>query len=245
MFPSETLVLSKFAQVARRRIDRTGILSLLRARPARSVVYLDLGLHRSATQVQRMSSWFAGLRNLAIYGFEANPEYHADAEALFKKDGRVKIIHAAVVGPDHVGETITLNVGGKLEGLGDSLFKKHDRHTSTIEVPAVRLSDFIRREGIDKSDAAVIIRMNIEGAELYVLRDLVDAALASRIDGWYGLWNDCGKIDRALGQELDALKVSAGIENVSFNDRDSNDKYVRLKEALIRYDIQTMIGERD
>lgn len=242
MFPSEKQLLSKLSQVIRRRIDRLGASSLLRAPLPRPVIYIDLGLHRTAVQIQLVREWFGHLRNLTIYGFEANPDYHADAEALFSGDSRVKIINAAVVGPDHTSERVTLNIGGKLNGLGDSLFKKHDRHTSAIEVAAIRLSEFMRREGIDRSDAAVIIRMNIEGAELHVLRDLNQAGLISRIDGWYGLWNDCSKIDPVLGHELEKLKSTASIENVSFNDRDSRGKYARLKEALIRYDIETMIG---
>ncbi len=67
-----------------------------------------------------------------------------------------------------------------------------------IEVPALRLSRFISQNEAISPDAIVTLRMNIEGAETFVIEDLRDAGLIGRIDGFYGMWDDLYKIDPAL-----------------------------------------------
>lgn len=227
-FRQERELLSSFAWAIRHRARRAGL--------PRKVIWLDLGLHRDALQVQRVLRW---LPDVTVYGFEANPEYLAQCQRLFAGDARVHLINAAVVGPDHRNSTVPLHIGGILDGLGDSIYRKDSRHDSMIDVPAIRLSNFIRQEGIDTADACIALRMNIEGAELDVLRDLIEGGFAGRIDGWFGRWNDVGRVDRRRKDELNRLKQAARIENVSFNDRDSTGKYRVLRECLIRYEVMT------
>lgn len=235
MLTREISVLDSLLRAVRRRVAARA--SPFNANLSGRLIYLDLGLHRAAIQIRRMRTWFGDKLELAIYGFEANPEYFNDCRSAFAGDPRIHLVNAAVVGPDHQGDSVSLHIGGRLGGLGDSIYRKQGRHARMISVPALRLSEFLR--SIDRRDAKVLLRMNIEGAELDVLRDLAENNMLDQIDGWFGLWNDAEKIDPRLGSELAAIKASARIENVSFNDRDSRGRYAWLKEAIIRYEIAT------
>jgi hypothetical protein len=82
-------------------------------------------------------------------------------------------------------------------GLGDSIYGKGERNE---EVQAVRLSDWLKKEaGLDQGRFIRLLRMNIEGAEYEVIGDLFDRGLTSRMAGFYGLWDDVGKIDAERG----------------------------------------------
>ena len=231
MFKHARSFFSLLAHVVRRNRGRM-------ARRCRPFVYFDIGLHRDARQLQIVLNWFGN--DVLAYGFEANPDYFADCARQFGSDPRLTLINTAVVGPDHIGDTVTLHLDGK-KGLGDSLFPQRGDGRS-VEVPAVKLSDFIQRQGIDPT-TPIILRMNIEGGELFVLRDLAQAELISRVSGWYGRWDDCAKISYEMDAELRQLVAENKIDHLSFNDRDSRGLYGRINEALIRYDMTCVTSE--
>lgn len=229
-----------FVAAGRRRAQKAGIASVLRFSPPRNtpVIYLDLGLHRAALQVRLMLAWFGPVCDLKVYAFEANPDYFRAASELLEGETRVTIVNAAVVGPDHHGGTVSLYLDGR-GGLGDSIYS--ERGETSIEVPAIRLSDYIRNTAIEVTKKIAIVRMNIEGAELPVLKDLLSTSMAPHIDGWFGKWNDSAKISPAFGIELEKLKTANGIKNIAFNDSDSKALYWGLREALIRYELVTVM----
>ncbi len=187
-----------------------------------------------------MLAWFGSVSGLKVYAFEANPDYFQAASEVLKGESRVTIVNAAVVGPDHHGGTVSLYLDGR-GGLGDSIYSQ--RGETSIEVPAIRLSDYIRESGINVTKQITIVRMNIEGAELPVLKDLLSSSLAPHINGWFGKWNDSASISPALGTELENLKAANGIQNIAFNDSDSKALYLGLREALIRYELVTVMLE--
>jgi FkbM family methyltransferase len=217
----------------RRRISCVGVTSILRQRVPSStrVFYFDLGLHRDARQVHRMLEWF-GHVDLRVFGFEAHPDYCSASAAQFTGRENVQIINAAVVGPDHP-DSVPLYFDGQV-GKGDSLFSA--RGATKVDVRAIRLSQFIRDHGIDPAKEIIILRMNIEGSEIFVLEDLIDAGIAKMVDGFYGLWNDPERLVR--DSDFPAMVRNAGIENFTFNNRDA--KHPK-REELIRYDITTSI----
>lgn len=214
-------------------------MSIFPANTSGNVIFIDLGLHKEALQTSKMLEWFGRGQGLIVYGFEANPVYFECASRLFENRPNVELINAAVVGPDHIGATVDLFLDGSA-GLGDSLFAKRGSGL-TVKVPAIKLSEFIKARRLDQAGKPIILRMNIEGAELFVLQDLIDAGMTSVVSGWYGLWNDCAKIDPKLDRDLQQAKVASGIENFTFNDRDSRGRYARFREAVIRYDLATSI----
>ena len=84
----------------------------------------------------------------------------------------------------------------------------------------------------------VIVRMNIEGAELAVIEDLVAAGLDGRIDGWYGLWDDVGRIDARVEARFARLLDERDISPLTFNGRDVG---YALRRLAIRIDLATSI----
>jgi len=66
----------------------------------------------------------------------------------------------------------------------------------------------------------VILRMNIEGAEQFVIQDLIDAGLHRSIDGYYGMWDDLSKVDPSAAKTFRRLLRDNGISTITFNDRD-------------------------
>ncbi|HEY4942350.1 MAG TPA: FkbM family methyltransferase [Rhizomicrobium sp.] len=222
-----------------RRARRLGITQLGTLKPLdRRIVYLDLGLHKQAVQIALVLDWFADWPNFAVYGFEAHPDYVELCRSRFANDSRVQLFNLALVGPGHEGETATLHVS-EGSGKGSSLFAARGRRT--ITVPAKRLSGFLKENGIVSAGDVVLLRMNIEGAETYVIDDLVDAGMAGLIDGYYGMWDDLFKIDPELDDGFRQRLRRAHVHSFPFNDRDSSGLAGPRRRNIIRYDLITSI----
>ena len=224
------------ARALRRRIAALGPGSVFASTvPAGArVVYVDIGMHKKALQLRYMKDVFGSVLSLRTFGFEAHPDYFREAEAAVRPGPGDTLLHAAVVGPGQ-GRSVRLNLNGG-EGLGDSIVR--NRGGEGIDVPAVRLSEILRSSGIEHSDEVVILRMNIEGAELYVLEDLEQTGLLGRVDGYYGYWDDPLKIGGEVAARFQEIMARTGIDNFPFNDRDFRNP-VRL--AAVKYDLVTSI----
>lgn len=232
----DSLYLASVAVVA--RIRRVGLRHLFRfSPPPVHVVYIDLGLHKAGRQLRLVANRLG--TNLRAYGFEANPHHLRDFGRSSSPDPRVEVINAALVGPHYSGKTVRLYLDGS-SGVGDSLLPT--RGKEVIEVPAMRLSDFMNERGIEPSQSAVILRMNIEGAEPGVIDDLIKADLDKYVDGYFGMWNDVGK---KAGPEAEATFLHVlrerGISHFTFNDRDR--RFGRIRESIIWYHLTTAILE--
>jgi len=234
----DSLYLAIVAVVARLR--RAGLRHLFRfSPPAVHVVYIDVGLHKSGRQLRLVANRLGP--NLRAYGFEANPHHLRDFGSSSLPDPRVEVINAALVGPHHSGDTVKLYLDGR-SGVGDSLLPAQGK--KVIEVPAMRLSRFMNERGIEPSQSAVILRMNIEGAEPEVIDDLIKAGLDQYVDGYFGMWNDVGKKDgpKAEAAFLHVLR-QRGISHFTFNDRDR--RFGRVRELIIWYHLTTaVLGSR-
>jgi hypothetical protein len=90
-------------------------------------------------------------------------------------------------------------------GSGDSLYRESDSYE---EVDATRLSDWLLRRNIILQRGICLLRMNIEGAEYDVIKDLVESGLARNIDGYYGMWDDVFKIDQQRDEAFSCLSDS-------------------------------------
>jgi FkbM family methyltransferase len=239
---TDTFLLRVRALLRRARIAGLGRLGKLET-PQRKIVYIDAGLHRSSAQIASMLEWFVLSTSLRVYGIEAHPRYVRECRHRFAGERRVKLFNYALVGPDHEGDTATLYLDGK-KGLGNSLFAS--RGEESIEVPAIRLSRLIREHDIASPGDIVLLRMNIEGAEMGVIEDLAEAGMVDLFDGFYGMWDDLYKIDPALDAKFCALLRREKIRNLTFNDRDASPIAGPKRKDIIRYDIETSIyhGEK-
>jgi hypothetical protein len=222
-----------------RRVREVGIRSLwLAAQPGPvKVLYIDAGLHKSARELNLVHRWFNHLPQMQFVGFEGNPAYCA--EAADAVPAGVEVVHCALVGPEH-GDTVTLNLDGQ-SGEADSLFRKVT--DLSIAVPATRLSAYLTARSIDPSRTVILLRMNIEGAEVPVLQDLAVSKLIDCVDGFYGQWEgDIYAIGGHLIDEFEVLEREHDVRRLSFSGgRAGLDISSPFRRFYIWYDLNTSI----
>jgi FkbM family methyltransferase len=230
--------------VLRRRWRLLGLRSLgHRPRHRRlPVLHIDCGVHEDGLEIRCLERWLGDRRELRVIAFEAGSRQFAAAGAALAGLPNLDLRHEAVVGPDHIGPTVTLYRSIEADrGYADSTFPPGECDPECETVPAVRLSDVLR-----SSQAAhagpVILRMNIEGAELAVIEDLIAAGLHRRIDGYYGMWDDLSRIDAALDARLRETLRDHGIATLTFNGRDLG---YALRRLAIRIDVASSIRRAD
>ena len=219
MLEATVIVLDSLALAARaggrraaRRTQGDG-----RSRSSGAVLYIDCGVHKEAEQVMWMERWFGRRYELHVLAFEASADHARDAAAKLAGVERLRLHQVALVGPDHEGATVRL-YKGKGAGKADSLLREGGEEFE--DVPARRLSSILAEEGWDLARTPTILRMNIEGAEQFVIADLIAAGLTDEIDGYYGMWDDLSKIDPEADAEFRRVLTRHGISTLSFNDRD-------------------------
>ncbi len=219
--------------VALRRIAAIASGTLARPGPDSVVLHIDCGAHKEGSEIACMHRWFSDRYNVRMIGFEAGQEQFEQASSNLAGIPGVDLRRAAVVGPEHVGPTAELHLG-HADGRGASLFAA--RGGTTEQVPAVRLSAVL--DSISPPPDAVILRMNIEGAEKYAIQDLITSGRHERIDGYYGMWDDLSKLDPKMDRDFRRLLKRYGIRNMTFNERDLAHP---LRRFAIRTDIETSI----
>jgi FkbM family methyltransferase len=201
-----------------------------------SVLYLDLGTHKKGKEL----AWAINnvlphmCNNFEAYGFEASQESFKQVSEEFTKTKNVSIFNVALC---HV-----LPKDGKIKfykdmktGASDSIYRQSAHYE---EVKAMRLSDWLSENNIVLENKIILLRMNIEGAEYDVIKDLVERGLTKYIDGYYGLWNDVCRIDKQRDDEFRAFLKKNQISSFTFNGRDLR---WSLRKKCIEYDINTSI----
>lgn len=228
-------------QALRRRVSKAGLASVLETPRVPShipLLYFDLGTHKEARELSFMMNEILPRYsdNFTAYGFEACRDFWEQARALFTDRTNVQVVHGALC--HH-----TMPAGGRIrlyKGQGDGLEASIYRQNLAEydEVDALRFSDWLRDNHLELNNSLCLLRMNIEGAELDVIQDLVEHDLAASIDGYFGMWDDVSKIDARRGEDFRALLATHGIAPFTFNGRDFRS---RIRTKCIEYDIGTSI----
>ncbi|OOG61593.1 hypothetical protein B0E46_16685 [Rhodanobacter sp. B04] len=232
LIPLDSMLLAAKAII--RRISRLGPFAWRKLGSSdMSVLYVDCGVHTEGKQIRLVHQWFSSSVELRILGFEASPRHFPDAAANLADIPRLDLRNVALVGPDFKEATIRLyRTAG--DGKGDSLFQ--ERGEEYDEVPTARLSRILRELPAD----LVVVRMNIEGAEQFVVEDLIEADMVDRVAAFYGMWDDLSKIDRARDEAFRKLLRHHAIHTLTFNDRDA---WHPLRHWAIHLDIDTVLQE--
>lgn len=211
---------------------------LLKAKPSSKKngqkYYFDIGLHAGASELRLVSKWLCS-HEVKLIGIEANPKhYYAALEGLLPP--AASLINTAIVGPGHMGSTVKMYVDEAGSGLGDTLLEERaiQRKMQQIEVNASRLSMLFDELGINTREDVIIIRMNIEGSEIFVLQDLIEAGLISGIDAFMGSWDDAHKISKNLGEKQDKIMEHYSVQPMQFNSRDIKGPLSLLKRHIIK-----------
>ncbi|MFH0911542.1 MAG: FkbM family methyltransferase [Planctomycetota bacterium] len=231
----DTLIL--FLRALFRRVSLLGparIFAGARVPDSVSVVYLDLGTHKEGAELSLVVDRILPrvCNNFEAYGFEASRESFEPVEKKFSHRKNVRIVHKALCHALPAGGTVRIYKDMK-DGIGDSLYGQTD---SFEEVEAMRLSDFLRENHMIRDNRIILLRMNIEGAEYDVIKDLVESGFAGHIHGYFGMWDDVSKIDIRLDEEFRAFLARNKIDTFPFNGRDLR-WFFRRK--CIAYDFQT------
>jgi FkbM family methyltransferase len=200
------------------------------------MLYIDCGTHKHGEQIRLIHSWYADRYDLHVIGFEASSEHFRDVSAELAGLPGVQLYQVALVGPDYTDDRVRLYKAGG-DGKADSLFAERDVGEYE-DVPAKRLTQILADEGYDLHDIPVILRMNIEGAEQYVVADLIDAGQHREINGYYGMWDDLSKMDPQADKRFRRVLREHGISTITFNDRDLQ---FRLRQRAIRTDIESAL----
>lgn len=162
-------------------------IAIVRDRPrlaaAAERVFCDLGFNNRRVFDQFYEALGAQFR---WFGFEVQPALHAAAQAAQGRytQGPVEFVHAAAATYDGV---LPIALEGKADGHhvydGTTTIPSLVRdksHAQRLEVPAVDLARFLEeRTG---PEAAIVIKMDIEGAEYDLLPHLLRSPVAARID---------------------------------------------------------------
>ena len=201
-----------------------------------SIVYIDIGTHREGSEICLMVDEVLPqiCRNFEAYGFEANHQAFEQVSKKLAHRENIQIIHKAITYLPLNRSKIKL-FKDMSNGLGDSL---HRRTAHYEEVEAMNLSSFLLERNLIKSDQIRLMRMNIEGAEYDVIRDLAKTKLVDHIDGYFGMWDDLYKIDTERDTEFRVFLAKHGIHAFTFNQRDL---LIPLRIKCIIYHIHTQI----
>lgn len=139
------------------------------------VNYIDLGLYNGA-EIEIFYNLMK--RNFSeipfkIYGVEADVDFFKKVNEKFKSQKEVEIFNYAISNKDF--EKIKLYVCDSNKGLGSSIFetKNNVNKNKFKEVESIKFSTFLNVAKVDLKNNLNILKFNIEGAELYLLRDLI------------------------------------------------------------------------
>lgn len=135
--------------------------------------YFDLGLWKKADELNYMVKYvLPQFKNITYtaYGIEACPEY---ASLIKQKyiDNKNVIIHNKAIS-NSVGKT-NLFIANSNDGLGNSIFRSKNNVdvNNKVEVSTTTFSEWLIENNIDLNNSINILKVNIEGAELFLWED--------------------------------------------------------------------------
>lgn len=135
--------------------------------------YFDLGLWKKADELNYMVQYvLPQFKNVTYtaYGIEACPEY---ASLIKQKyiDNKNVIIHNKAIS-NSVGKT-NLFIANNNDGLGNSIFRSKNNVdvNNKVEVSTTTFSEWLIENNIDLTNSINILKVNIEGAELFLWED--------------------------------------------------------------------------
>lgn len=201
-----------------------------------SILYLDLGTHKHGNELKHVINKVLPVvsKNYKAYAFEADTDSFEIVTKEFSAIKNIELINKALVYSVPPSGRIRL-FKDKWSGLGNSIYRQATQYD---DVACCRLSDFLVDKQLLEDNQIILLRMNIEGAEYDVVKDLVEKNLNHRIDGYFGMWDDVSKIDLERDNEFRKFLRNNQIHTFTFNGRDLP---WRLRMKAIDYQLHTRI----
>jgi FkbM family methyltransferase len=169
--------------------------------------YFDLGLFHGTELCLMMNSIMPsiGLNNIAAYGFEPCEESFKAASIVpwVKNDDKVRLFNYAVCDGDGEKKLYHAN-----NNVGNSLYKTKKNLTDEYEVvKTVKMSNWLQENVPTFEEDINIIKMNIEGAEYEVLRDLEENNMLQHVSIFCGTGDDIDKIPELSDVKKDFERI--------------------------------------
>jgi len=149
--------------------------------------YFDLGLWKTADEIDIMvTSVFPTFQNITynVYGIEAYKPYCDDLEKKYTNNKNIKIYNLAI---NDSKQDVSLYMATN-EGLGNSIFKSKNnvRKDASCIVPGNTFSNWLIENNINLENSINILKVNIEGAELFLWEDIKKSNLRNKFNIFCG-----------------------------------------------------------
>lgn len=137
--------------------------------------YFDLGLGPEPSELNFMVNIILpNYKNITYkaYGIEAHPKYVETAKSIFSNNENVSIHNLAISDKEGV-EKLYLDANTHDGGLGNSIFQTKNTVSKNkyYDVKSDTFSSFLIKNNINLENSLNILKVNIEGAELYLWED--------------------------------------------------------------------------
>ncbi len=208
------------------------------------VRYFDLGIHKGGelSRMNQLLSEHPLVTDYEMYGFDAHPKMARHCRYKFMFNKRVKIVHTAL---GNSAGSCTLYLNRNLVGSSIYAGKNNVIKGREITVPKQKFSSWLSENNLaTPGESFNIIKSNIEGAELEVWQDILDANLVSLFDLWLGPkeghdgWAEDFKKIKGMEEKAAALGESFKQQDVYVYRYSSHDK------NLPNSDVESQLQQR-
>ena len=155
--------------------------------------YFDLGLHR-CEELNDMQTFLPTITDdYEIYGFEACPTHFKNYCSKYNEEKNTKVYNLAISNIHN--SVIPLYMCPNK--VGHSIFSSKFNVNKNVkwDVNSILFSEWIKDNNIDLDNSLNILKVNIEGAEMYLFNDLIKAKINNKIHIYCGTGNDIEKIE--------------------------------------------------
>jgi FkbM family methyltransferase len=144
--------------------------------------YIDLGVHRGEEIDIVLRDAKDSQYVVNIYGVEADKDWVEQLKYRYEDFENIEIFNYAITdGLDDVKFYL------EPKRLGSSIFQSKQNVTAEYQtIPGINISEFIKRHVKNFDSSFNVLKLNIEGAELMVYRDLIETNMLQDIDLFCG-----------------------------------------------------------
>ena len=195
----------------------------------RKVYYIDLGIHKGRWAIPMIELLESLEVNYKVFGFEPCKNTFAKVKKIFENNLNVTIINKAIYKRE---EKVKLFHAKK--DLAHSLLISHKECNSEKDyevVDGVVFSNWFYKEiEILKHEVFIILKVNIEGAEPFLFKDIVAKEVHRHIDFFFGSLGDINKIGMSQ-EEKGRFLYLLDYNNICFHQGHAN-LYDLLREKI-------------
>lgn len=193
----------------------------------KKINYFDLGMF-DGKEIDMFITEVSSDYDYNVYGFEAHPKYHQKIKDRFKDNGRIQCFNYAIT--DKANSNQKLKLYMEPTGHGNSIFstKNNIDINNCVEVNSISFVNWVKENIPDYKNCYNILRFNIEGAELFLINDIIENDFNKHINLYLGsvpgedilkvselqpYYNDY--IQTLKNNKIDILPYCNGLNNIS------------------------------